>query len=758
VVHRDLKPGNILVTADGSPKLLDFGVAKLLDPETDRGTAPTLVSGRLLTPEYASPEQVRGEFVGTASDVYALGTLLYELLAGVQAQRVDSHTPAELERVICRNEIQAPSLRLKATNPRLSKRVSGDLDNIVLMAMRKEPVRRYSSVDSLAEDVRRHLDGRTVVARAPSLGYRLGKFAGRNRFWLSAAALVLISLAGGTWAALLEAHRARVEKQRAEARLSQMVELANRALFDVHGSIERLPGAIEARKQLVKTTLDFLEKLSRDAGSDERLRRALGAAYFRLGDVQGYPFTPNLGDGAGAMQSYRKSSTLLDPLRRAHPDDAEAQRLWLEVQERLAAMLIQTGDAEAAYKLLSDALPSALALAQLPHTGTDAEQVQGEFYSLLADAAAAHDSPLALPYARRYQEIFSTLAARFPDRGDFVLEQSNAYSLVGRILHRQGDAHGALDNFLRCVVLRETLVSSHPNDVVYKRNLMIGYGHVGDMLGSPIADNLGDSPGARLYYRKAFVIAQQISDADPLDTTAKFDVAASLERLGMVDVPASGVAESLAALRQSAGILESMAVNEPSSLRVKQMLALVLEYTGRRLQTAGRYAEATASFRRSLTIGDGMLAADPSNRSALSQFVASGRGLATALAMSGDRTGAIRQARETIARAEAGVNAGPGKRIRELYLAESTIELGSVYEILARQSRSQQNHDWESARSALRQAVALLDKLDPGNKLSSLEARDRQKAQNLLEQADAHLLPRSAAPDRAVSSVPHASH
>src|SRR5215469_10978984 len=162
VVHRDLKPGNILVTADGSPKLLDFGVAKLLDPELDPERPTTVAAQRLMTPDYASPEQVRGGFVGAASDIYALGAILYELLTGVKAQQVDSHSPLELDKAICQTEIPPPSSRVEPRNVRLRKRLSGDLDTIVLKAMRKQPDDRYSSVDLFYRDVNRHLKGRTI--------------------------------------------------------------------------------------------------------------------------------------------------------------------------------------------------------------------------------------------------------------------------------------------------------------------------------------------------------------------------------------------------------------------------------------------------------------------------------------------------------------------------------------------------------------------------------------------------------------------
>ena len=385
----------------------------------------------MLTPEYASPEQVRGQLIGTASDIYALGAILYELLTGTKAQRVGSLTPAELERVIGETEVQPPSAHVEPANSPLRKRLSGDLDNLVLMAMRKEPERRYSSVDLFAEDVRRHLEGRTVTARRASFGYRFSKYARRNRLWLPTASLVAVSMLGGTWAALSEARRARVERRRAEVRLSQMVELANRALFDVHGSIERLPGAVDARCCLVGTTLDYLEKLSKDAGDDERLRRALGAAYFRLGDLQGYALAPNLGDTAGAIKSYRSSAAILDPLRRAHPDDVEVQRLWLESQTRLASVLEGIGDTASASKVLHEGLPAAAALSRLAGADPDALRLEGEFYELLAKAAKDGAPAEALTYARRYLNIFSGLATRYPDRADFVLERG-----CDRVAHR----------------------------------------------------------------------------------------------------------------------------------------------------------------------------------------------------------------------------------------------------------------------------------------------------------------------------------
>ncbi|MEM1096022.1 MAG: serine/threonine-protein kinase [Bacteroidota bacterium] len=238
VVHRDLKPSNILVTPEGRVKLLDFGIAKLLDEgEVLPMTAPLTQEGsRWLTPDYASPEQVKGEAITTASDVYQLGVLLYELLTGRRPYQLPERLRHEAARIILETQPERPSTAVTkvqtgtptttALDPtRLRRRLQGDLDVMVLTALRKEPTRRYASAEALALDLQRHLDGLPVQARPDSLGYRARKFVQRNRLGVGVAAVILLAALGAAGAILDQSRQVRDERDRAEAALAFMNEL-----------------------------------------------------------------------------------------------------------------------------------------------------------------------------------------------------------------------------------------------------------------------------------------------------------------------------------------------------------------------------------------------------------------------------------------------------------------------------------------------------------------------------------------------------
>lgn len=346
VVHRDLKPSNILVAADGSVKLLDFGIAKILSPENDSSNQTVTQLG-MMTPRYASPEQISGAFVSTATDVYSLGLILFELLTDAPAYEISSNRPDEIAKVICEVEPVRPSSvvngsrqttknrtaeneghRTKGkrytTNP---KSLRGDLDTIVLKALRKDPARRYASVEQFANDIRRHLDGLPVIARPDTFAYRVSKFIRRNRVSVIAAMLVFVVLAGGIAATGWQAYRAERQRKIAEQRFRQVRELANNIVFKYYDEAEKLPNSTRMRQMFVDDSLAYFNSLADDASSDDQLKSELARTFLRIGRVQGRPISPNLGDTAGALEITAKASNCLN-LWSKNPPTPLCRAIW----------------------------------------------------------------------------------------------------------------------------------------------------------------------------------------------------------------------------------------------------------------------------------------------------------------------------------------------------------------------------------------------------------------------------------------------
>jgi tetratricopeptide (TPR) repeat protein len=710
VVHRDLKPGNIFVDTDGTPKLLDFGVAKLLAPDADPQLTVTGMHARLITPQYASPEQVMGRPVNTSTDVYSLGAVLYELLTGGCAQHLDSTSPEELERVICLQEVPAPS----TASPGLPH----DLDNIVMMAMRKDPARRYQSVDQFAEDVRRYLDGRPVLARKDSLAYRAGKFARRNRLVIAAASLVLLSLVGGIFIANSQARRA-------ERRLHEMVDLANRSLFDVHSAIERLPGAMDARREIVKTTIAYLENLSKDAGQDDDLRLSMATAYWRLGDIQGYADKPNLGDLKGALASFQKSAELLQPLRAKRPKDPVVVMQVVDTYQHMARVLELMGDVPAVDRAFENALPEAKLIATLKPDDVDSNEVLGVFLNDLAIAIQYADPKRANQYARQHLDLIPALLKKFPASDDIADEAAVAHATMSSLLHRAGDREQALQEALASAAIREGVSARHPNDVFRRRLLMIAYGHVGDQYGSPPIVHPGDLERSKVYFEKCVSIARGIVQTDPQDRTARYDLANSLLRWGNAAVPGADLAPSLAALRESVAILESLAQENPQATRYRAPLALAYQYAGMCLRDMGRFDEAIAELRRSVALADTLMAAHPGDINYLARIVRGERLIAEVLVGSHDPASALAHAQRSLSVAEKYVD-GPEPGIRKRYVADAHFGVGEVDRALQK---------WPEAQGQVSQAISYW---------SSPEVKDtdpklRQQANAILAEASAHL-------------------
>ena len=356
MVHRDLKPANILIDSSGQVKLLDFGIAKLLDGGAGANAAPDLtqLGGRVMTLRYAAPEQVADGDISTATDVYALGVILHELLTGLSPYRAVREQKIFTDSALLSAEPALPSAlglssdaasERKASSPaHLAKQISGDLDAILLKAMRRNPQDRYTSIDQFDDDIRRHLDSRPVKAREGTWRYLAGRFVVRNKLPIATAAAVLVTMGLGLVMVEQQRRVAIVEKARAEKHFASVRKLANSFMFDVHEEIKSLPGSLKAREMLVKTSLQYLDSLSAEAGNDPGLTAELASAYRKTANIQGEIFGASLGAMSDSLKNYEKAKDLFVSLGAYKADDLAVQREFLSLRYLLARSYMQKGD------------------------------------------------------------------------------------------------------------------------------------------------------------------------------------------------------------------------------------------------------------------------------------------------------------------------------------------------------------------------------------------------------------------------------
>jgi non-specific serine/threonine protein kinase/serine/threonine-protein kinase len=607
VVHRDLKAANILVGEDGSPRLLDFGIAKLIAPEGGVPAATlTLPMQRMLTPDYASPEQIRGEPAAVASDVYSLGVILYELLSGTRPLHFSTRTPEEILRVVTQVEPLPPSsavtrspageaaLLRGETTSRLRRRLSGDLDYVALKALEKDPARRYGSVEQLAQDIRRHRDGLPVLARGRSTTYRIERFIRRHRAAVAGATLLtfalLVGLAGTAW----QASVARRERDLARRRFEDVRALAHAVMFDIHDAIANLPGSTRARETLVLHALRYLDGLSRESTGDLTLQHELAVAYSKIGDVQGRPMFPNLGRTAEALRSYERALGLLADVARAQPESAAVAHDLIVVSQRRADLLRVVGRPQEA---MAEALRArAQAQAQLARHPRDARfetDLCVTFGRLIDMNVAAADTAGAIVECTGYLALVERLYAEHPGSADGRRGVLIACTKMAQVRALRGDRDSVLVFYRRAEDLSREAAAALPDNTDATRDLSIVYGAHALYLAE-----VGELDSALVIYDKGMKIAERLAAADPDNAQQQIDVADGHYEIGTMMLGGRREEAALARFSEAAARYRRLAAADTGNTQLRLSAAMSCRQAGEACQAlSGRSASASERAR-----------------------------------------------------------------------------------------------------------------------------------------------------------------
>jgi len=638
VIHRDIKPGNILVDANGTPKVIDFGIARATDADLAVTTIRTRVGQIVGTLQYMSPEQCAADSAALdlRSDVYSLGVVLYELLCGRLPYSFDTTAVHEAVRVVQ----DAPPRRPSA----VTSAVRGDLETIVLKALEKDPARRYASAAELADDIRRYLDDEPIAARRPTFLHQVRLFARRRRALFVASIAILVSLVAATIVSSVFFLNERAARHRTELLVEEGQSLAVWALEQHDDELRPLAESTPVRRELARRIRAYLEQLSQNASANTALQLDVAAAWRRLGDVLGSPYEANLGQPAAAIGSYEQALEVYARVHDLRGNDRRAAHGTAVCRMRLADVLVSIGKPASVHLdaaeielrgLLRDAPDDSRAMATLAQALrrlADAAATRGD----LDAAKTSHRE--AIDLARRALDLRPASEGR-----RFLLAVTHAE--FGTFLRDHGEAEAAAEQYrsFRDVVPAD--LDELPARARLDGRLSLIYQHDGDLRWAE-----HDIAAALVSYEKASCVDAQRVDADPTNAQARTALATSTERIGYAVAELGRHKEAAAAFRRSIEASEAVLAVNPDDAYRRRALAVTCSLLGRELLQLDSIDDALVQLRRALELDEARLAARPQSARALRDVAADCKAIGDAhrrLAAAGDPASALAHLRTT---------------------------------------------------------------------------------------------------------------